>query len=144
MPWFIIPPTQDQELQNIENHMFATPIESSSRSSSVDNPSQTLSKKEKLLKKLYTDDSDEEVTDLRQLDEKIDSELQFYKSTKLSHDKKLKTDILQWWKDHKSQFPCLFLAAKAFLSTPATSVPSEHIFSEAGYIARVRYSEILV
>ena len=43
---------------------------------------------------MYIDDSDEEVTDLLELEEKIDSELHFYKSTKLSHNKKLKTNIL--------------------------------------------------
>ena len=91
---------------------------------------------------VYPGDSDEEVTDLSDLDEKIDTELQCYKSIKLSRDQKLKTDILQWWRDHKSQFPCLFQAAKALLGTPATSVPSERIFSEARYIARARRSRI--
>ena len=52
---------------------FTTPIASSSRSSSVDNPSQsqTLTIQESLFRMLYTDDSDEEVPDLGHLDEKI-------------------------------------------------------------------------
>ena len=52
-------------------------------------------------------------------------------------------DLLKWWKDYKGQFPCLFQAVKGLLGTPATSVPSERIFSEAGYIARARRSRII-
>ena len=43
----------------------------------------------------------------------------------------------------KNLYPCLTETVKALLHTPATSVPSERIFSEAGYIARARRSRIL-
>ena len=57
--------------------------------------------------------------------------------------KKKKINLLKWWRAYKGQFPCLFQAVKALLATPATSVPSERIFSEAGYIARARRSRII-
>ena len=51
--------------------------------------------------------------------------------------------VLKWWHDNRHQYPCLYQAAKGLLHTPATSVPSERIFSEADYIARERRSKIL-
>ena len=77
------------------------------------------------------------------MDEKIEEELNIYKAIKLTRKQKKDTHLLTWWRDRKTQFPYLFQAVKALLATPATSVPSERIFSEAGYIARARRSRIL-
>lgn len=43
-------------------------------------------------------------------------------------------DPLQWWKDNQNKYPLLSLMAKKYLGTPATSVPSERLFSIAGQI----------
>ena len=139
----VIPPTQNQEYINLQSTSFTTPTASSSRPSTPSH-SLTLTAKDNLFDSVYSsDDSDEEVPDISQLDEKIEQELHFYKSIKLTREQKKNTHLLTWWKDHKSQFPCLFQAVKPLLVTPATSVPSERIFSEAGYIARARRSRIL-
>jgi uncharacterized membrane protein YgcG len=42
------------------------------------------------------------------------------------------TDILQWWQAHMSRFPRLSAMAADFCAAPATSVPSEEVFSAAG------------
>nr|XP_054591852.1 E3 SUMO-protein ligase ZBED1-like [Nothobranchius furzeri] len=42
------------------------------------------------------------------------------------------TDPLQWWKSNKSNFSRLSHLAKKYLSIPATSAPSERLFSVAG------------
>jgi hypothetical protein len=41
-------------------------------------------------------------------------------------------DMIQWWSTHKTSFPHLYRMAFDILNVPATSVPSEQIFSKAG------------
>ena len=73
----------------------------------------------------------------------LKNEIRHYRSLTMSADVKDKTNVLQWWKDNKTLFPSLFKAAQTYLHIPATSVPSERIFSLAGYIVRDRRSKIL-
>jgi hAT family C-terminal dimerisation region len=40
------------------------------------------------------------------------------------------TDVLEWWKRHESDFPALAILAKRYLAIPASSAPSERIFSK--------------
>lgn len=44
------------------------------------------------------------------------------------------SDPLQWWRLHEADFPRLSQMAKKYLSIPATSAPSERIFSTGGNI----------
>ena len=56
---------------------------------------------------------------------------------------KKETTVLTWWKTYQNKFPHLFQFVRAKLHIPATSVPSERVFSLAGYIVRDRRSKIL-
>lgn len=48
-------------------------------------------------------------------------------------------DVLQWWKN-QVDLPLLSALAKSYLSIPATSVPSERVFSTAGDIVTAKRS----
>ncbi len=50
---------------------------------------------------------------------------------------------LKWWRENRSKYPLLSPLAKAYLSIPATSVPSERVFSTAGDIVTAKRSQLL-
>lgn len=62
----------------------------------------------------------------------IETEIQIYRSLPELDDDF--ADPLQWWKIHSLQLPHLATIAKNRLCIPATSVPSERVFSAAGII----------
>ena len=51
-----------------------------------------------------------------------------------SDSKEDKTDPLEWWKDNSSRYKLLSTLAAKYLCVPATSVPSERVFSCTGNI----------
>ncbi|XP_077359877.1 E3 SUMO-protein ligase ZBED1-like [Festucalex cinctus] len=51
-------------------------------------------------------------------------------------------DVLQWWKE-QVDLPLLLKLARSYLSIPATSVPSERVFSTAGDIITAERSRLL-
>lgn len=65
------------------------------------------------------------------LQEKIDSEVKLYLSLPaISAD----SDPLAWWKAHVEEMQMLSKVARKYLCIPATSVPSERVFSASGHI----------
>ena len=49
-------------------------------------------------------------------------------------------DIIPWWRGNQYQFPTLANIMMKYLNTPATSVPSERVFSSAGKVYQKRAS----
>lgn len=50
------------------------------------------------------------------------------------------TEPLHWWKKNDSRFPIVAKLARKYLAIPATSVPSERVFSPAGNIVNAKRS----
>ena len=42
------------------------------------------------------------------------------------------TDVYQWWRNNQHSFPVLSRMARKYLSIPATFIPSERLFFDAG------------
>ena len=39
-------------------------------------------------------------------------------------------DVMQWWSDHEANFPHIALLALKYVAIPASSAPSERVFSQ--------------
>ncbi|XP_057186575.1 E3 SUMO-protein ligase ZBED1 [Triplophysa rosa] len=65
------------------------------------------------------------------LNSKIEAEVKVYISVPVI---KSETEPLQWWSLHTEELPHLAAVAQKFLCIPATSVPSERVFSASGHI----------
>ncbi|KAG1953673.1 zinc finger BED domain-containing protein 1-like [Pimephales promelas] len=51
-------------------------------------------------------------------------------------------DPITWWKEHKGQYPKLSVLARKYLCIPATSSPSERVFSTGGNIVTCQRSSL--
>lgn len=64
-------------------------------------------------------------------DKHEESEVSAYLREYVSTDDK---DPISWWKQNFTKYPRLTVLVRHYLAIPATSVPSERIFSSAGFI----------
>ena len=74
----------------------------------------------------------------QETEDDIEKEIKWYSSLPVVQDKN--HDVLAWWSKHATTFPRLALLARKYLCGTATSVPSERLFSAAGYIVSDRRS----
>lgn len=56
----------------------------------------------------------------------------------------LDSNLLVWWMTNESTYPRIAKLAKRYLAVPATSVPSERVFSTAGDIVTASRSSLSV
>ncbi|CAG8592539.1 17786_t:CDS:2, partial [Cetraspora pellucida] len=85
--------------------------------------SQIVKKKDSAMKSFFSS--------IRQQDE-FNEQTEFDKYLLLPRiDQTEENDPLFWWKQQKSNFPILCTLAKKYLAIPASSVPSERLFSDA-------------
>ena len=130
--------------ENIENESFAHTRREEPTSTSTATATASTSRNTDF-DIFYDDQSDDdtEYTDSSDIIRKINAEIMRYKTVTMKKEQKQTLNLISWWKERKGEYPCLFKAVRSMLCTPATSVPSERFFSEAGYIARAKRSRIL-
>ena len=132
---------QKQQSQVSQHEIPATEGQEVANLSLIGNIGRRSKKKTSIFE--YDDDViPQQETDDQQWNE-LYHEVNHYKNIRMKKEEKEKTNVLTWWRVHRQMFPNLFNLVKVFLHIPATSVPSERIFSLAGYIVRDRRSKIL-
>ncbi|CAB4443822.1 unnamed protein product [Rhizophagus irregularis] len=106
--------------EKFENELNAITTGRSGSASNVHQATNTSSSSNSILSALFDDDDDVE-QDIDEVDDYLNLSVQ-----------KQSCDPLMWWSDHSKRFPLLSRIARKYLSIPATSVPSERLFSDAG------------
>ena len=53
-----------------------------------------------------------------------------------------KLDPLDWWQENKTKYPHIAVLARKWLSVPATSTPSERVFSICGIVNTAKRSKM--
>lgn len=84
-------------------------------------PTQKQTKQSKILKFLSTGEEEEKQVNSPELDLYLSEPVQCHNG-----------DPLTWWRANRDRYPELSRLARIFLAIPATSVPSEQLFSTAG------------
>ena len=69
--------------------------------------------------------------------------LEYFRYKKMEIKNAENLQVLDWWKIHKKNFPHLFKVCQKYIHIPATSVPSERMFSLAGNIITEKRSRLL-
>ena len=114
-----------------EAHAIAEKLSTATDKSEVEEVAAPAPKKLKglgaVLKKALKEKSSEPLS----TPARIEKEISCYRDlSSLSPD----GDPLQWWKTEAKRLPILATLARKYLCVCGTSVPSEHLFSKAGYI----------
>ena len=71
----------------------------------------------------------------------VEQEIERYLTAK-RHISKTQLSLLQWWKANEHIYPRLSVLARQYLAIPASSVPSERVFSLAGSIVNKKRSRL--
>ena len=94
---------------------------------------------------LSESESEEEVEEI----DAVRDELNLYHAKKVpmpeakpGEDKPPRPDRAQWWKKHTDMFPTLSKIANRVLAVPASSVPSERVFSVGGTLVSKKRSRL--
>ena len=104
---------------------------------SVSEQTVTPAKKTSAISDLFGEVFVTKVEPAKSVEVRVDQEFVGYKS---EGNISLDSDPLTWWKSNEEKYPILSKYSKTFLCIPATSVPSERIFSVAGDVVTAQRS----
>lgn len=80
--------------------------------------------------------SDDEDIDMKKLFKDCMDERNRFIFRKRVRVNRVNVDVIEWWKNNQTTYPCLAKMTRDFLGIPATSVPTKRLFSKAGLIIR--------
>ena len=131
------PMSQSNNNNNSDN------IFQSSENSGMPNKHKAKKLKSSLEKLMFEITSNAEDTDPDGNDgnESLQEEVSSYLQNRITSDSSL--SCLEWWKANHTQFLKLSVLARKYLCIPATSVPSERLFSASGHVASCLRSSLL-
>ena len=132
----------DAVIEEMESHMPLMKEEQPAGSEDcvTDGQQPSTKKRKTLLGELLGDMFDKQNEDIQgrplSIKEKAEQELKRYldEESPAVDD----THALKWWKEHHRRFPTIAKIAKKLLCIPATSTPSERLFSTAGHIINTK------
>lgn len=105
-------------------------VPQSAQVSAIADPVPPIAKKKKTLASFFVQDATPYSSSFTPR-ESIENELSSYLQSVCLESE---ADPLQWWQEHEVAYPALSTLAKKYLCVPATSSPSERIFSCSGNI----------
>ena len=111
---------------------------SGSQATDEDDPACKLRKSamEDLLDDFFPAETQTRTTNVAQT---IQREIDMYKTQPTTP---LSSDPLVWWSDNAAKFPYIAAVARLHLGIPATSVPSDRVFSTAGDVVTAQRSRL--
>ena len=124
----------DEDTENVKTMLCSDGVviyESLPQPSSTGNGSEQLpaKRKRKCFKLNEGNDSNTVNTQPISPDQKIQLEIAKYIA---ENELDSEEDPLKWWREHEEKYPILSQVSKKYLAIPATSSPSERLFSRAG------------
>ena len=93
-----------------------------------------------ILSDVFAPSSEDKVTDNNSDSPRVQANLEIKAYLK---EEPIEEASLQWWKRNAFRYPLLSNIARRYLIIPATSVPSERVFSTAGHIANQKQACLL-
>ncbi|KAI2642406.1 E3 SUMO-protein ligase ZBED1 [Labeo rohita] len=105
-------------------------VPQSAQESAIAGPVPPIAKKKKTLASFFVQDATPYSSSFTPRESIANELLSYLKSVCLESE----ADPLQWWQEHEVAYPALSTLARKYLCVPATSSPSERIFSCSGNI----------
>lgn len=95
--------------------------------------------KKSAMRELFGENFADKATTKKTFETTVEEEVAFYQA---AAGIPVDGDPLEWWRKNECNYPHIARMARRYLAVPATSVPSERVFSAAGDIVSAKRSTL--